>query len=268
MAYGFLPTSFEPLPKQCDTCRTFLRFSLDGVILVLNMPFELLLFTGTGLVEMVVSRTQSLAEFVADGTIHVLGFGLGLAATIVLAITISETTDTARQVTVMIYAACLMAMLTCSALYNMFARDHKTDLLKRLDHAAIFLMIAGTYTPLAAIIIGGWTGGVLLAIVWTGAVAGALIKLAGLTGLERLSVQIYLGLGWVVVFAAKPLAENASVFGFYMILAGGLLYTIGTVFFAWKRLPFQNAIWHAFVLAAAVCHFGAVFHDVALAKAI
>jgi hemolysin III len=211
---------------------------------------------------------QSFAELVADGTLHILGIGLGVTATIILAITTWETSGTARLVTVMIYAACLMTMLTCSALYNMFARDHKTDILKRLDHAAIFLMIAGTYTPLAANIIGGWTGGILLAVVWTGAVAGALIKLAGLTGLERLSVQIYLGLGWVVVFAAKPLAENASVFGFYMILAGGLLYTVGTVFFAWKRFPFQNAIWHAFVLAAAVCHFGAVFHDVALAKVL
>lgn len=210
------------------------------------------------------SRTETLAEFIADGAVHVIGIGLGLTAAIVLTLTLWGTDDAARQVTVMIYAACLLAMLICSALYNMFARENKTGLLRRLDHAAIFLMIAGTYTPLAAIIIGGWTGGILLAVVWTGALAGAIIKLAHLTGLGRLTVPIYLGLGWVVVFAANPLIEKASDFGFHMILAGGLLYTVGTVFYAWKRLPFQNAIWHAFVLAAAVCHFGAVFHDVAL----
>lgn len=209
-------------------------------------------------------KPQTLAEYVADSTIHVLGLGLGLVARAVLAMTLWEQGDTIRQVTTTIYAACLMVMLTCSALYNMITREKKSDVLRRLDHAAIFLMIAGTYTPLASVIIGGWTGGVLLAVVWTGAVAGALIKLSGSTGLERLSVSIYLALGWVVVFAAKPLVDNASVFGFYMILAGGLLYTVGTVFFAWKRFPFQNAIWHAFVLAAAVCHFGAVLHDVAL----
>ncbi|MES0807926.1 hemolysin III family protein [Roseibium sp. SCPC15] len=209
-------------------------------------------------------RPPTLAEFIADGAIHIIGICLGLTATIILAVTLWNAGDPARQVTVMIYAACLMTMLVCSALYNMFAKDHKAGILRRLDHAAIFLMIAGTYTPLAAIIVGGWTGGVLLAVVWTGALAGALMKLAHLKGLERLSVPIYLGLGWVVVFAAKPLIEKASTFGFYMILAGGLLYTIGTLFYAWKRLPFQNAIWHAFVLAAAVCHFGAVFYDVAL----
>ncbi|MCX2723522.1 PAQR family membrane homeostasis protein TrhA [Roseibium salinum] len=209
-------------------------------------------------------RPQTLAEFVADGAVHMIGICLGLTATLVLAVTLWDAGDPARQVTVMIYAGCLMAMLICSALYNMFAREHRSGILRRLDHAAIFLMIAGTYTPLAAIMIGGWTGGILLAFVWTGAVAGAIIKLVHLTGLERLTVPIYLALGWVAVFAAKPLIEKATPFGFYMILAGGLLYTIGTLFYAWKRLPFQNAIWHAFVLAAAVCHFGAVFHDVAL----
>ncbi|MEO9527744.1 hemolysin III family protein [Roseibium sp.] len=213
-------------------------------------------------------RPLTLAEFIADGAIHVIGIGLGLTASIILAATLWNSGDAPRQVTVMIYAACLMTMLVCSALYNMFARDHKTGIFRRLDHAAIFLMIAGTYTPLAAMIIGGWTGGILLAVVWTGAVTGAIIKLLHLTGLDKLSVPIYLALGWVVVFAINPLIEKASAFGFQMILAGGLLYTVGTAFYAWKRLPFQNAIWHAFVLAAAVCHFTAVFHDVALARAV
>jgi len=209
-------------------------------------------------------RAQSLAELIADGAIHTIGICLGLTATVVLAVTLWNTGDPTRQITVMIYAACLMTMLVCSALYNMLAKDHKSGILRRLDHAAIFLMIAGTYTPLAAVIIGGWTGGILLAIVWTGALSGALLKLVHLSRTERLTVPIYLGLGWVVVFAANPLIERASTFGFYMILAGGLLYTIGTAFYAWKKLPFQNAIWHAFVLAAAVCHFSAVLHDVAL----
>lgn len=210
------------------------------------------------------ARPLSLAEFVADGAIHVVGIGLGATATVILAATLWNSGDAARQISVTIYAACLMAMLICSALYNMLAKDHKSGLLRRFDHAAIFLMIAGTYTPLAAIIIGGWTGGIILAIVWTGALTGAIVRLAHLSGLERLSVPIYLALGWVVVFAIEPLIERASTFGFFMILAGGLHYTVGTLFYAWKRLPFQNAIWHAFVLAAAICHFGTVFHDVAL----
>lgn len=210
-------------------------------------------------------RPQTLSELIADGAIHVVGICLGVMATILLAATLWNTGDLPRQLSVLIYAACLMSMLICSALYNMLAKDQKAGVLRRLDHAAIFLMIGGTYTPLAAMIIGGWSGSLLLAVVWTGALTGAIIKLLNLRGLDRLTVPICLALGWVAVFVAKPLIDNASAFGFWMILAGGVLYTLGTVFYAWKNLKFQNAIWHAFVLAAAVCHFIAVFHDVALA---
>lgn len=212
-------------------------------------------------------RIESLAEKIADGTIHVIGIGLGLAATVTLIAVLWNSPDTARQVSVFIYAACLMTMLVCSALYNIFAKEKKRGWLRRLDHAAIFLLIAGTYTPLAAMIIGGWTGGLLLAVVWTGALVGAGLKLIHLNGMEKITVPLCLALGWVVVFGFKPLFDNASNFGFWMILSGGVLYTAGTAFYAWKRLPFQNAIWHGFVLAAAVCHFGAVLNDVALVQA-
>lgn len=209
-------------------------------------------------------RTQTFAEKIADGTVHVVGIGLGIAAVITLTAVLWNTPDIGRQVSVFVYAGCLMAMLICSALYNIFAKEHKTGLLRRLDHAAIFLLIAGTYTPLAAMIIGGWTGGILLAVVWTGALVGAILKLTHLKGIDNVTVPLCLALGWVVVFAFKPLMDNASEFGFWMIIAGGLLYTIGTAFYACKKLPFQNAIWHTFVLAAAVCHFSAVLNDVAL----
>ncbi|WP_417669561.1 PAQR family membrane homeostasis protein TrhA [Roseibium sp.] len=209
-------------------------------------------------------RVQTLAEKIADGTVHVIGIGLGIAALITLIAVQWGSDDVGRQLSVYIYAGCLMLMLVCSALYNIFAKENKTGILRRLDHAAIFLLIAGTYTPLAAMIIGGRTGGILLAVIWTGALTGAILKLTHLQGLERVTVPLCLALGWVVVFAFKPLMDNASDFGFWMIISGGLLYTAGTAFYAWKRLPFQNAIWHAFVLAAAVCHFSAVLNDVAL----
>ncbi|WP_153771151.1 hemolysin III family protein [Labrenzia sp. CE80] len=209
-------------------------------------------------------RAQTLPEKIADGTIHVIGICLGIAALVTLVAVLWNTADLGRQVSVFIYAGCLLAMLICSALYNMLAKDNKTGILRKLDHAAIFLLIAGTYTPLASMIIGGWTGGILLAVIWTGALTGALLKLSQLEGIDKITVPLCLALGWVVVFAFKPLMDNASNFGFWMIVAGGLLYTVGTAFYAWKRLPFQNAIWHAFVLAAAVCHFSAVLNDVAL----
>lgn len=212
-------------------------------------------------------RPYSFAEKAADGAVHAVGIGLGLAAIVVFVAVLWNSPDIGKNVSVFIYAACLMTMLTCSALYNMLAKDNKTGILRRLDHAAIFLMIAGTYTPLATSIIGGWTGGVLLAFIWTAAIIGAGLKLVKLKKYDRLTVPICLAMGWTVVFAYKPLMENASSLGLWMILAGGALYTAGTVFYVWKNLPFQNAIWHGFVLAAAICHFTAVLNDVALGHA-
>ena len=210
------------------------------------------------------SRTQTSAELVADGTIHVLGILLGIAATVTLIVVVSESPEIWRQVCILTYCATLMAMLIFSALYNMLARDERHGILRRLDQAAIFLLIAGTYTPLAAMVIGGWTGGILLVVVWTGALTGAVFKLLHRTGLERWTVPICLVLGWLGFVAAGPLFQKASITAFLMILAGGVLYTVGTAFYSWKQLPFQNAIWHAFVLAAAICHYVAVLTDVAL----
>ncbi|MTH97436.1 hemolysin III family protein [Roseibium sp. RKSG952] len=213
-------------------------------------------------------RVESLAEKVADGTIHVVGISLGIAAVITFAVVLWGTPDIGRVVSVFLYAGTLMAMLVCSALYNMLGRDHEAGVLRRLDHAAIFLLIAGTYTPLAAMIIGGWTGSILLTIVWVGALTGATLKLLNMKHVDRVTVPLCLALGWVVVFAYKPLLDHATLFGFVMILAGGLLYTIGTIFYSWKKLPFQNAIWHAFVLSAAICHFTAVLYEVALPSGV
>ncbi|NVK32869.1 MAG: hemolysin III family protein [Rhodobacteraceae bacterium] len=209
-------------------------------------------------------KMESFAEKIADGTVHIVGIGLGIAALTTFIIVMWNASSIGQQVSVFIYAGCLLAMLIASALYNILDKQNKQGLLRRLDHAAIFLLIAGTYTPLATIVIGGWTGGILLAFIWAGALAGILLKLVHIQKLDRLTVPLCLALGWAVVFAFQPLHNNASAFGFWMIVAGGLLYSLGTAFYAWKRLPFQNAIWHAFVLAAAACHFSAVLHDVAL----
>lgn len=204
------------------------------------------------------------AEYIADSVIHVIGIALGLAAAVTLAILTWPGMDAGRIASVTVYSACLIMMLTASALYNMTAKDNKTGVLRRLDHAAIFLMIAGTYTPFSTMVIGGRIGNIILAVVWAGAAAGALIKLFAFKKLEKLTVPICLALGWVIVFAYEPLLMNASTVGFWFLIAGGFLYTAGTAFYAWKSLPFQNAIWHGFVLAAAICHFVAIVSDVAL----
>ncbi|WP_310620830.1 PAQR family membrane homeostasis protein TrhA [Flexibacterium corallicola] len=208
-------------------------------------------------------RAQTRNEIIVDGVIHVLGIAFGSGATTALVILLWAANDPARKATLFIYAGCLMTMLICSATYNMLAKQNRVGILRRLDHSAIFLMIAGTYTPLCLMVLGGWTGTILLSIVWAGAIAGATIKILGLTQFKRFTVPIYLALGWAAVFAIVPLYNQSSIAGFVFIAIGGALYTFGTLFYIWKNLPFQNAIWHGFVLTAAVCHFVAIVIDVA-----
>ncbi|MFN7165557.1 MAG: PAQR family membrane homeostasis protein TrhA [Pannonibacter sp.] len=212
-------------------------------------------------------RAQTKAEYIADSTVHIIGIALGVAATIILLSLVIPEAGAGRIASISVYTACLMAMLICSALYNMLAKNNHASVFRRLDHAAIFLMIAGTYTPFAAMVIGGWAGATVLTVVWAGALAGAVLKLIRLQKFDKLTVPICLALGWVIVFAYQPLIENASPAGFWLLVAGGALYSAGTAFYVWKSLPFQNAIWHGFVLAAAICHFAAILTDVALAPA-
>ena len=206
---------------------------------------------------------DTMAERLADGAIHVAGLMFAATAVIWLSYRVFSQSDITLISTVMIYAVALVAMLSMSAIYNVFHRPDAYGIWRRLDHAAIFLMIAGTYTPFAAMVLGGWVGASILAIVWTGAVLGILIKLCFREGFGRYTLPLYLALGWVVVIALPPLIERMSTPGLWLLLGGGLIYSAGTLFYAWRSLPFQNAIWHAFVLAAAMCQFGAVLTDVA-----
>ncbi len=203
-------------------------------------------------------------ERLADGIVHVVGVTFGLAACLALAVVAVPQADTLRLVSLGLYGAGLMAMLGCSALYNLTSRQPWKGIFRRLDHAAIFVMIAGTYTPFALIVIGGAWGAGLLALVWTVAIGGALLKLLCPSRFERLSIATYLILGWTILVAVDPLFAAASLPGIVLLGMGGVLYSLGVVFHLWTRLPYQNAVWHLFVVAAAACHFTAILHDVAI----
>jgi hemolysin III len=123
-------------------------------------------------------------------------------------------------------------------------------------------MIAGTYTPFSLVVIGGSWGWGLLAFVWTAALAGMALKLLCPHRFERLSILVYLLMGWSILVAIEPLLAGISRTGLVLLVTGGVLYSIGVVFHMWNRLPFQNAIWHGFVLAAAACHYAAIMHEV------
>jgi hemolysin III len=206
------------------------------------------------------------SEWVADGLIHVVGLVAGLAACVVLAGVALPQADPKLLASLGLYAAGLLTMLGCSALYNLTSDGAWKSRFQRLDHAAIFVMIAGTYTPFVLVAIGGSWGVGLLVFVWLVAAGGVALKLLYPPRFEGISTAVYLLLGWTVVVAIDPLFDAVSRPGIVLLTAGGLLYSLGVVFHLWTRLPYHNAIWHGFVLAAAACHYAAVLGEVALAS--
>ncbi|MDH3595230.1 MAG: hemolysin III family protein [Rhodospirillales bacterium] len=208
--------------------------------------------------------TYSRGERIADGLIHVLGVTAGCIGVAVL-IAIALLRDSALlTLSLTLYGCGLLAMLTFSALYNTSAHPARRALLRRFDHAAIFIMIAGSYTPFALLKIGGALGWGLVGFVWLVAAGGAAIKLLRPHYLEGRTVAVCLLLGWTVVVAFGPLAAALPGWSLALLTAGGLLYSVGVVFHLWERLAFNKAIWHGFVLAGASCHYAAILGAVAL----
>lgn len=213
-------------------------------------------------------RCYSRGELLADAAIHALGIGFGLAACGMLAAATLPGAggDPLRALGLLVYAAGLLAMLGCSALYNLVPdASPRKPVLRRCDRAAIFVMIAGTYTPFAGIAVGGIAGGGVLAGVWTAAAAGAAHELLGRQPRGgRADVLLYLMLGWCGVVLIGPLSDALPMRALVLLGAGGLLYSAGTAFYLATRLPYHYVTWHVCVLGAAVCHFVAILGDIAL----
>jgi hemolysin III len=208
------------------------------------------------------SPQYSRSERRADIIIHVLGLAFAVGACIGLVASMWDRADLAHFIALGLYAFGLIAMLSCSALYNMTDHPGRKGLFRRFDHAAIFVMIAGTYTPFLAIKVGGAWGASLLAFVWVVAAFGVALKLLTPARFERLSIAAYLLIGWSILVVLDPLFAAVSAPGIILLAIGGVLYSVGVVFHLSVRLPYHNAIWHLFVLAAAVCHYAAVLGDV------
>lgn len=203
-------------------------------------------------------RPYDTAEVSADRIIHAIGITFGVVGGALLLTVAAETASPAGLIATILYVIGLIAMLVCSAVYNVSFASKRRELLRRMDHAAIFLMIAGTYSPFTLGRLDGAWSIWLAAIVWGGAILGAVAKLTVPRRIDRFAVVLYLALGWVVLLALEPLLTSLHPAVLILIAIGGLLYTAGVVFHLWRGLRFQNAIWHALVLSAAACHFAAV----------
>jgi hemolysin III len=207
-------------------------------------------------------------EILADGVIHFLGVAFGVAGAIAIVILAALARLPAlEQGAVAIYAAALVSMLGVSATYNMWPVGRRKWLLRRADHALIYLMIAGTYTPLVALVGNGTVAWSLLGGVWLVAGIGIALKLTLPGRFDRAAIGLYLLLGWSGLAAYDSVIARLQPDALWLLAAGGLLYSFGVVFHVWRSLPYQNAIWHAFVLAATACHFGAVLSTVIQAGA-
>jgi hemolysin III len=206
-------------------------------------------------------------ELTADCIIHILGIAGGSVGGATLVALIAARGDWLELGALLIYAVGIVAMFGCSAAYNLARTSRWRAAFQRCDHAAIFVMIAGTYTPFTLLRLDGvWSWGLTTAV-WSIAGIGVLIKLCRSCDLRYASAAPYLLLGWIGIIAIDPLFRSLGWETLGLIGLGGALYMIGIGFHVWHGLPFQNAIWHAFVLAAASVHYAAVVYGVVLRSA-
>jgi hemolysin III len=202
-------------------------------------------------------------ERTADAFVHAVSVGFALAASAILLMTAAGKVPAPKLAGAAVYCAGLVIMFGASAAYNLVSRHHIKEVLRRFDHAAIFIMIAGSYTPFA-LAVSGAAGRWMLIAVWTIAAIGVAIKLRFPRRLDKLSVLLYLGQGWIVLLAIEPLTAALPNDVLYLLLAGGIVYTAGVPFHLMEWMRFHNVIWHVFVLGGAACQFVAIKQAVIL----
>jgi hemolysin III len=212
------------------------------------------------------NRPYSRGELIADGLVHAAAILAGIVGIVLLFALVIMQGSITQGLAVAVYAAGFFSMFGFSAAYNLTPPSPRKWLLRRFDHSSIYLMIAGTYTPLLTQLHDRIWAMALALVVWIGATAGIVVKIALPGRFDRLSIAVYLLLGWVAVIAAKPLSDSLPGPTLVLVAVGGLLYSAGIVFHVWHSLKFQNAIWHLFVVAAAGCHYAGIVECVTRAS--
>ena len=204
------------------------------------------------------SPKYSLGEEITNSISHGIGAALSIAGLCVLLALAGKHGDPWRIVSFSIYGASLIALYISSTLYHSLPMPRLKQFFRRLDHAAIFLLIAGTYTPFVLVLLRGGWGWTLFGVIWALAAFGIALKVAFTGRFEALSLILYLGMGWIGLMAIKPVIAVLPLAGLIWLAAGGLIYTFGVIFYVCERIPWNHAIWHFFVMAASVCHFIAI----------
>ena len=200
----------------------------------------------------------SFAEELAHAVSHGAGVLLSIAGLSWMLLVSIDTADPWRIIASCVYGVSLISLFLASTLYHAWPASPRKEFFRLLDHCAIYLLIAGTYTPFVLVAMRTDTGWWLFAVIWTLATAGILTKLWLRHRYPGLSLVGYLVMGWLVVIAAPEVAEAIGTSAMAWVVTGGVCYTVGAVFYLAKRLPFNHAVWHLLVLAGGVCHFLAV----------
>lgn len=190
---------------------------------------------------------------------HGLGFVLSLIALVLMLFFPQKEGDSIYFISVSIFGASLLILYAASTIYHRTSEPKLRSRLRIVDHAAIYVLIAGTYTPFTLITLKGSTGWVLFGMVWGMALVGIILKLFFTGKFTIVSTLMYIGMGWLIIFAINPFIEALPREGLYWLFAGGAFYTIGAIFYAFKKLNFTHAIFHIFVLIGSFCHFMAIY---------
>ncbi len=203
-------------------------------------------------------RPYTLGEEIANSIIHGLGAAMSIAALTMLLVFAAQSGNPWAVASALVYGISLILEYTASTLYHSFPQERVKHVFKILDHCGIYLLIAGTYTPFCLVTLRDDRGLVLFGVVWGLAIAGIAAEAFWTYRPRWLSAAVYLGMGWLVVVAINPLSEALPSTGLWLLVAGGLCYTFGTVFYVLKKVRYMHAIWHVWVLAGSVLHFLAV----------
>ncbi|QUH19767.1 PAQR family membrane homeostasis protein TrhA [Alkaliphilus sp. B6464] len=210
----------------------------------------------------ILNKRYTVKEEIANGITHGIGILFGIAALTILLFLSIKKRDLLSIVSFSIYGSCIILMYLSSTLYHSITNQNIKKILRVFDHSSIYLFIAGTYTPIALLAMKGYLRIGVLTAVWSIAIFGIVFKITTYTKMDKfkkLSLALYLGMGWITVFTVKPIIQMASLRFFIWILVGGLIYTLGTIFYSMKRIPYSHAVWHVFVLGASVIHFLGIF---------
>jgi hemolysin III len=205
-------------------------------------------------------RPLSTGEEIANSITHGIGAFLSIVALIILIIVAGRYGDIWHLVNFSIYGSTLILLYLSSTLYHSFTNPKVKNLFARFDHISIFLLIAGTYTPILLTSLRGLWGWTLFGIIWSVALVGVIIRSIYLHRFRKLMVAIYMIMGWMFVLAGNQIYQKLPSISLTFLVLGGVAYSVGVVFYMWRKLPYSHGIWHLFVLAGSILHFFAIYY--------